>query len=133
MKERKSLEKIVLKYKEFLDLEKNIEDLKELSKDSDPEIKEMARMELDETEIKYDQVIEEIKVLLIPKDPNDDKNVIMEIRGAAGGDEANIFAADLFRMYSKFAESRGWKIEITNSQPTGLGGFSIVEFMVSGA
>ena len=132
MKERKSIEKIVEKYREYKKLVSSIEELKELSKDSDPEIREMAAMELDENKAKSEAIIEELKILLIPKDPNDDKNVIVEIRGAAGGDEANIFAADLFRMYQKYSESKGWKIEITNSQPTGLGGFSIIEFMVSG-
>ncbi|MBO7535573.1 MAG: peptide chain release factor 1 [Bacilli bacterium] len=132
MKERKSIEKIVEKYREYKKLQSSIEELKELSKDSDPEIREMAEMELDENKARSASIIEELKILLIPRDPNDDKNVIVEIRGAAGGDEANIFAADLFRMYQKYAESKGWKIEITNSQPTGLGGFSIIEFMVSG-
>ena len=132
MKERKSIEKIVEKYREYKQLQSSIEELKELSKDSDPEIREMAEMELDENKARSASIIEELKILLIPRDPNDDKNVIVEIRGAAGGDEANIFAADLFRMYQKYAESKGWKIEITNSQPTGLGGFSIIEFMVSG-
>ena len=132
MKERKSIEKIVEKYREYKQLQSSIEELKELSKDSDPEIREMAEMELDENKARSASLIEELKILLIPRDPNDDKNVIVEIRGAAGGDEANIFAADLFRMYQKYAESKGWKIEITNSQPTGLGGFSIIEFMVSG-
>ena len=132
MKERKSIEKIVEKYREYKKLQSSIEELKELSKDSDPEIREMAEMELEDNKARSASIIEELKILLIPKDPNDDKNVIVEIRGAAGGDEANIFAADLFRMYQKYAESKGWKIEITNSQPTGLGGFSIIEFMVSG-
>ena len=132
MKERKSIEKIVEKYREYKKLQSSIEELKELSKDSDPEIHEMAEMELEDNKARSASIIEELKILLIPKDPNDDKNVIVEIRGAAGGDEANIFAADLFRMYQKYAESKGWKIEITNSQPTGLGGFSIIEFMVSG-
>ena len=132
MKERKSIEKIVEKYREYKKLQSSIEELKELAKDSDPEIREMAEMELEENKARSASIIEELKILLIPKDPNDDKNVIVEIRGAAGGDEANIFAADLFRMYQKYAESKGWKIEITNSQPTGLGGFSIIEFMVSG-
>ena len=132
MKERKSIEKIVEKYREYKKLQSSIEELKELSKDNDPEIREMAEMELEENKARSASIIEELKILLIPKDPNDDKNVIVEIRGAAGGDEANIFAADLFRMYQKYAESKGWKIEITNSQPTGLGGFSIIEFMVSG-
>ena len=132
MKERKSIEKIVERYREYKKLQSSIEELKELSKDSDPEIREMAELELEENKNRSAEIIDELKVLLIPKDPNDDKNVIVEIRGAAGGDEANIFAADLFRMYQKYAESKGWKIEITNSQPTGLGGFSIIEFMVSG-
>ena len=132
MKERKSIEKIVEKYREYKKLQSSIEELKELSKDSDPEIREMAELELEESKNRSAEIIDELKILLIPKDPNDDKNVIVEIRGAAGGDEANIFAADLFRMYQKYAESKGWKIEITNSQPTGLGGFSIIEFMVSG-
>ena len=132
MKERKSIEKIVERYREYKKLQSSIEELKELSKDSDPEIREMAELELEENKARSASIIDELKILLIPKDPNDDKNVIVEIRGAAGGDEANIFAADLFRMYQKYAESKGWKIEITNSQPTGLGGFSIIEFMVSG-
>ena len=132
MKERKSIEKIVEKYREYKKRQSSIEELKELVKDEDPEIREMAAMELEDNKTKCAELIDELKILLIPKDPNDDKNVIVEIRGAAGGDEANIFAADLFRMYQKYAESKGWKIEITNSQPTGLGGFSIIEFMVSG-
>ena len=132
MKERKSIEKIVDKYREYKKLVSSIEELKELAKDDDLEIRQMAEAELEENKARSEAIIEELKILLIPKDPNDDKNVIVEIRGAAGGDEANIFAADLFRMYSKYAESKGWKIEITNSQPTGLGGFSIIEFMVSG-
>ena len=132
MKERKSIEKIVERYREYKKRQESIEELKELAKDNDPEIREMAEMELEENKTRCEEIIEELKILLIPRDPNDDKNVIVEIRGAAGGDEANIFAADLFRMYQKYAESKGWKIEITNSQPTGLGGFSIIEFMVSG-
>ena len=132
MKERKSIEKIVDKYREYKKLVSSMEELKELAKDDDLEIRQMAEAELEENKARSEAIIEELKILLIPKDPNDDKNVIVEIRGAAGGDEANIFAADLFRMYSKYAESKGWKIEITNSQPTGLGGFSIIEFMVSG-
>ena len=132
MKERKSIEKIVERYREYKKLQESIEELKELAKDSDPEIREMASAELEESKTRSSEIIEELKILLIPKDPNDEKNVIVEIRGAAGGDEANIFAADLFRMYQKYSESKGWKIEITNSQPTGLGGFSIIEFMVSG-
>lgn len=132
MKELRSLEKIVNVYHEYQQTVKSIQDLKELTKESDPEIVEMAQMELEEINGKDDKLIEELKILLLPKDENDEKNVIMEIRGAAGGEEANIFAADLFRMYSRYAESKGWKIEIADSQETGLGGFSQISFMISG-
>ena len=113
-------------------LEKNIAELKEMSKDEDPEIAEMAKAELEEINGKDQELIEELKILLLPKDENDEKNVIVEIRGAAGGEEGNIFAADLFRMYSKYAESKGWKVEVMDSNETGLGGFSLIQFAVSG-
>ena len=132
MKELRSLEKTVNTYQEYKKVVKSLEELKMLAKEDDPEIAEMAQMELEELNGKDEQLIEELKILLLPKDENDDKNVIMEIRGAAGGEEANIFAADLFRMYSRFAESKGWKIEVMDSQETGLGGFSQIGFMVSG-
>lgn len=132
MKELRSLEKTVTTYHEYKNVVKSLEELKLLAKEDDPEIAEMAQMELDELTGKDEQLIEELKILLLPKDENDDKNVIMEIRGAAGGEEANIFAADLFRMYSRYAESKGWKIEVMDSQETGLGGFSQIGFMVSG-
>ena len=132
MKEMRSLEKTVNTYQEYKNVVKSLEELKQLVKEDDPEIVEMAQMELDELTGKDEQLIEDLKILLLPKDENDDKNVIMEIRGAAGGEEANIFAADLFRMYSRFAESKGWKIEVMDSQETGLGGFSQIGFMVSG-
>ncbi len=131
-KEQRALEKIVTKYHALLACEKNISELKELVHDSDPDIREMAEMELGEATILLDQITEELKILLIPKDPNDEKNVIMEIRGAAGGDEANIFAGDLFRMYSKYAESRGWKIEVMDSVVCEAGGFSEISLMISG-
>ena len=132
MKELRNLEKIVSVYHEYVNNKNQIEDLKVLVKEEDPEIRELAEMDLEEAlekDVKYE---EELKILLIPKDPNDEKNVIMEIRGAAGGDEANIFAGDLFRMYSRYAESKGWKIEITNAIQSDLGGFSQIEFMVNG-
>jgi len=132
MKEMRSLEKTVVTYHEYKNVVKSLEELKQLVKEDDPEIVEMAQMELDELTGKDEQLIEDLKILLLPKDENDDKNVIMEIRGAAGGEEANIFAADLFRMYSRYAESKGWKIEVMDSQETGLGGFSQIGFMVSG-
>ena len=132
MKELRNLEKIVSVYHEYVNNKNQIEDLKILVKEDDLEIRELAEMDLEEAlqkDVKYE---EELKILLIPKDPNDEKNVIMEIRGAAGGDEANIFAGDLFRMYSRYAEAKGWKIEITNAIQSDLGGFSQIEFMVNG-
>jgi peptide chain release factor 1 len=89
-------------------------------------------LDLEETLAREESLIEDLKILLIPKDPNDEKNVIVEIRGAAGGDEANIFAGDLFRMYTRFAESKGWKIEVLSAYAAELGGFSQIEFMMSG-
>ena len=121
-KEQRSIEKIVLVYREYKRALESIEDLKEMRKDPDPELAEMAEMELEE----------EIKVLLLPKDPNDDKNVIVEIRGAAGGDEANIFAGDLYRMYSRYSESKGWKVEVLDAMPSEMGGYSQIEFKISG-
>ena len=131
-KEQSSIEKVVLKYKELLKLNADIEDLKEMANDEDESLREMALLELEESHQKVSQIEEEIKVLLIPKDPNDDKNVIMEIRGAAGGDEGNIFAGDLYRMYTKYAETKGWKIEIMSSEPSEAGGFSYIGLMIKG-
>lgn len=131
-KEQRSLEKVVEKYNEYKKLDKSIKELKQMLLDDDKEIVEMAELELEDLKPKLPQIEEEIKILLVPKDPNDEKNVIVEIRGAAGGDEANIFAGDLFRMYSKYAEIMNWKIEIINLEESEMGGFSKVEFMVSG-
>lgn len=132
MKEMRSLEKIVEKYHDFCDTSEQIKELKIMAKDTDPEISEMAEMELAEAEEKLPKLENELKVLLLPKDPNDEKNVIFEIRGAAGGDEGNIFAGDLFRMYSRYAESRGWKVEVLSAEEADMGGFSKIEFMVEG-
>ena len=131
-KEQRGLEAVVNKYTELKQLERDIEDLKEMSKDSDPDLREMAELELVSSQERIETIIEEIKILLIPKDPNDEKNVIVEIRGAAGGDEGNIFAGDLFRMYSKYAESRGWKIELMDSEQCEAGGYSYIGFMIKG-
>ena len=131
-KEQRSLEKTVEKYQALLACEKNISELKELVHDSDSDIREMAEMELVDANELLNKLTEEIKILLIPKDPNDEKNVVMEIRGAAGGDEANIFAGDLYRMYIKYAETKGWKIEIMDSEPCEAGGFSQISLMISG-
>lgn len=131
-KEFSHLEKIVIKYRLYKDLLAQIDGLKDMQKDSDPEIKEMAEMELAEINEQLPEIEAELEVLLIPKDPNDEKNVIVEIRGAAGGDEANIFAGDLFRMYSKYAEHMGWNIELLTAESKEAGGFSQLEFMIKG-
>jgi hypothetical protein len=132
MKELRSLETIVETYRQYKKNKQTIDELKELSKEKDQEIAELAKAELEEHNAIAEKLEEDLKVLLLPKDENDEKNVIVEIRGAAGGDEANLFAADLFRMYSKYAEIKGWKIEVMNADETGLGGFASIEFMVSG-
>jgi peptide chain release factor 1 len=131
-KEQSGLEKTVETYRRYLETEATIEDLKEMLKDSDPEIREMAQVELHDAKEQLETIEEALKVLLIPKDPNDDKNVIMEIRGAAGGDEANIFAGDLYRMYIKYAESMGFKTEVIQAVEAEAGGFSQIEFTISG-
>ncbi|MBQ2891797.1 MAG: peptide chain release factor 1 [Bacilli bacterium] len=131
-KEQRSLEKIVTKYHELLDLEANIEEAKEMLHESDEELKELAKLQLEEAKERLEEVQQELKILLIPKDPNDEKNVIMEIRGAAGGDEGNIFAGDLYRMYFKYAEAKGWKIEVVDSLACEAGGYSQISFMVTG-
>jgi peptide chain release factor 1 len=131
-KELRQLEKMVVKYREYKTLLQEAIDLKEMVKESEGEILEMAEMELESIHERIHLLEEELHLLLIPKDPNDEKNVIVEIRGAAGGDEANIFAGDLFRMYNKFAESKGWKVEMLYADPQEAGGFSQIEFMISG-
>ncbi len=131
-KEQRSLEKPVMLYREQVKLENSLSDLKEMKNSEDPEMAEMASLELEEAIARISQIEEEVKILLLPKDPNDEKNVIVEIRGAAGGDEANIFAGDLFRMYSKYSESKGWKIEVLDAMPSEMGGYSQIQFKVSG-
>ena len=125
------LEETVVCYKRYLEVEQQIKEAKELAKD--PELGEMAKMELEELNAEYSNLEKRIEILLIPKDPNDGKNIIMEIRGAAGGDEANIFAGDLYRMYTRYAEKQGFKTEIINLVDGTAGGFSQVEFMIKGA
>lgn len=129
-KEKSDLEEIVKKYDEYKETQKRIEDAKALI--NDPEMHDLAEMELDEATESLKTIAHELEILLIPKDENDGKNIIMEIRGAAGGDEANIFAGDLFRMYSRYAEKQGWKIEVTNEVEGTAGGYSQIEFMIKG-
>ena len=129
-KEQSSLEEVVSKYKRYKDVLKNIEEDEELLKD--PELKEMAKEELTMLEEEQEILEKELEILLLPKDENDEKNVIMELRGAAGGDEANIFAGDLFRMYQRYSEKQGWKIEIINAEESASGGFSQIECIIKG-
>ncbi len=129
-KEHSDLEITVKKYEELIKTEEEIKGLKEMS--NDQEMADLVSEELENNEIKKENLVKELELLLIPKDENDGKNIIMEIRGAAGGDEANIFAGDLFRMYSKYAEKNGWKIEISNEEPGTSGGYSQIEFSVKG-
>ncbi len=133
MKEQNDLQDIVEKYKEYKATKQSIEEsLLMLDEESDEELRELAKEELSECKQKIVTIEEELKILLLPKDPNDEKNVIVEIRGGAGGDEAALFAAELFRMYSKFAERNRWKIDMMNLNENGLGGFKEVIFMING-
>ncbi len=133
IKEHADLQPIVEKYREYRDVVSQLEESKEiLQEESDEELRELAKMEISEAEDKIGPLEEELKVLLLPKDPNDDKNVIVEIRGGAGGDEAALFAGDLFRMYSRYAERRGWKVSLLSANDTGVGGFKEVSFMIKG-
>ena len=134
MKEYKSLSPIVEKYREYCSYVKTEQEAQEMLDESgaDRELKDLARAELDEARENIASVSEELKILLIPKDPNDDRNVIVEIRGGAGGDEASLFANSLFRMYSMYAEARGWKIDVLNANPTELGGFKEISFSIEG-
>jgi len=131
-KEQRGLEEAVNVYREYKDIKAQIADLNDMLQDEDAEIREMAEMEIVDLKPQIPAFEDKLQILLIPKDPNDDKDVIVEVRGAAGGDEANIFALDLYRMYTKYAESKGWKVELMNADYSEGGGVSQVEFMISG-
>ena len=130
MKEHAEIADIVAKYREYKKVKQAIEDAKEML--NDPEMKELAEMELLDNKEKLPKIEEELKILLIPKDPDDDKDVICEIRAGAGGEEAALFAGTLFRMYSMYAERKHWKLEIVNENETGIGGYKEISFMISG-
>lgn len=130
MKEHAEIEEVVLKYKEYKKVKQSLVEAEELMKDQ--EMKELAEEEAKADREKLPKLEEELKVLLIPKDPDDDKNIICEIRGGAGGDEAALFAGTLFRMYSMYAERKHWKLEVLNENETGLGGYKEISFMISG-
>ncbi len=133
MKEQSDLQPIVEAYTEYKNYNQTVEDsLLMLDEENDEEMREMAKEELNEARARIEELEQHMKILLLPKDPNDDKNIIVEIRAGAGGEEAALFAAELFRMYSHYAESQRWKIELVNVDDTGIGGMKEVEFMVKG-
>ncbi len=132
-KAHSKLTALVSKFREYKQALKANEDAREMLKDKlDDDFREMVELELAETTERAKKLAEELKIMLLPRDPNDDKDVIIEIRGGAGGDEAALFAGDLFRMYTRYAENRGWKTEVLDANPTDLGGFKEIVFAVSG-
>ena len=132
-KEYKELQPIIQKYAEYRNILSNLQNAKDiLSKEKDEEMREMAKLEIEELSSQVEPIEDEIKLLLIPSGPEDDKNAIVELRAGSGGDEASIFAGDLFRMYSKFSEIKGWKIEVNSSSEGTVGGYKEIIFKVSG-
>ncbi|MBS6444512.1 MAG: peptide chain release factor 1 [Ruminococcus sp.] len=134
MREHKQLTPIIEKFKEYCSAKNNFDEAKELldAGGLDKELKEMAQAELEESKELMEKFTNELKIMLLPHDPNDDKNVIIEIRGGAGGEEASLFANSLYRMYTMYAESKGWKQEILSANPTELGGFKEISFSIEG-
>lgn len=130
MKEHASIEDVVLKFREYKKVKASMEEAQELLQDS--EMKELAEVEYYEAKENLPKIEEELKILLIPKDPDDDKNIMCEIRAGAGGEEAALFAGTLFRMYTMYAEKKHWKLEVLNENETGLGGYKEISFMITG-
>ncbi|MFC4802468.1 peptide chain release factor 1 [Neobacillus sp. GCM10023253] len=132
-KEQADLQETVQAYRQYKEAKAQLQDAKAMLEDKlDADMREMVKEEVSELEAQIEELEGKLKILLVPKDPNDDKNVIMEIRGAAGGDEAALFAGTLYRMYSRYAESQGWKTEVIDANETGLGGFKEIIFMITG-
>ena len=131
-KERSDLEEIVVCYREWRKVEQEIADNRQLMEENDEAMRELVKEELASLRERKDALETKLKLLILPKDPNDDKNVIVEIRAGTGGDEAALFAAELFRMYSRYAESRGWRVELMSSNPTGLGGYKEIILSIEG-
>lgn len=132
-KESADLAETVQAYREYKDVNQELSDAKKmLEEEKDADMKDMIRLELSELEEKKESLEDQLKILLIPKDPNDDKNVIVEIRGAAGGDEAALFAGDLYKMYTRYAEAQGWRVEVIEITPNEIGGFKEIIFMANG-
>ncbi len=131
-KEQSDIQETVEVYREYKDVREQLKDAKAMLEDKlDAEMREMVKEEVSELESQEKTLSERLKILLVPKDPNDDKNVIVEVRGAAGGDEAALFAGDLYRMYSRYAEVQGWKTEIIEASYTELGGYKEIIFMIN--
>jgi peptide chain release factor 1 len=132
-KEQADISDTVQAYREYKEVKEQLKEAKVmLDEKLDPDMREMVKEEVNELQSQLEEIEARLKILLVPKDPNDDKNVIMEVRGAAGGDEAALFAGTLFRMYSRYAEAKGWKIDIMDANPTGLGGYKEIIFMING-
>ena len=133
MKEQNDLTPIVEAYNEYKECKQAIEDsLEMLEEESDEEMRELAKEELNDNKKRVEELEQELKILLLPKDPNDEKNVIVEIRAGAGGDEAALFAAEIYRMYMHYAESQRWKVELVECEEIGIGGMKNVTFMIDG-
>ena len=132
LKEHKVLTPIIDRFREYKSVQREIEDNRSLLSDADPEMRKLAKEETDSLREQLDQLEKDLKILLLPKDPNDDKNILLEIRAGTGGEEAALFAADLFRMYTKYAESKKWKTEILSQHMTGIGGFKEIIVLVEG-
>jgi peptide chain release factor 1 len=132
-KEQSGLQAVVQAYREYKDVSEQLKDAKEMLEDDlDKEMYDMVKSEISELSKAKEELEEKMKILLLPKDPNDDKDVFVEIRGAAGGDEAALFAGDLYRMYTRFVENQGWKAEVMDAHTTGVGGYKEIIFMVKG-
>jgi peptide chain release factor 1 len=131
-RERSGLEETVARFRERKDLVRDIDEHKELLQDADQELRALARAELPALETRLVELDETLRTLLLPKDPNDERNTVLEIRAGTGGDEAGLFASDLYRMYSRYAERKGWKVEVLSSSSTGIGGFKEVIALVQG-
>src|SRR5699024_2746233 len=131
-KEQSDLEEVVQAYRTYKDVEEQLKDAKEMLEDeSDDDMQDMAKAEIEDLSEKEHELEERLRILLLPKEPNDDKNVFMGIRAAAGGDEAAVFGGALYRMYSKYAEAQGWKIDVIETSSTGVGGYKGIIFMVN--
>src|SRR4051794_429922 len=131
-KERSTLEEIVACFREWRKTSDDLQENQPLLEDSDPAVRELAQEEQEALQAKYTRLEEDLRLLLIPKDPLDEKNVLLEIRAGTGGEEASLFAANLFRMYTRYAETHNWRLEVLSASPTGLGGFKEVISMIEG-